>query len=142
MKRIILLIMTCMPLFAMAQQQELVDKYATIEGCSTIELSKVMIQSMGGGNGIDALVAISVEREDLIPNFSKEVQECANGMTKMMNVAHGQKRVTIYCTTEANSDNITKMLIYTEDKTVAVMVVLTGKNIELNNASSIMNLGL
>lgn len=134
--------MTCMPLFAMAQQQELVDKYATIEGCSTIELSKVMIQSMGGGNGIDALVAISVEREDLIPNFTKEVQAYANGMTKMMNVAHDQKRVTIYCNTEDSSGNITKMLIYTEDKTVAVMVILTGKNIELSNASSIMNLGL
>ncbi len=142
MKRLLLLIMTCMPLFAMAQQQELIEKYSSIEGCATIELSKEMIASMGGGDGIDTLLAISVEREELIGNFSNEVQAYAKNMAKIMNVVQGSQRVTIYCTTEAESGNITVMLIYTESKTAAVMLILTGKNIELSNASSIMNLGI
>ena len=142
MKRIILLIMTCMPLITMAQEQKMIDKYASIEGCSTIELSKEMIRSMGGGDGIDTLLAISVERADLIDNFSTEVKECAKDMTKMMNVAHNSQRVSIYSTSDTGSGKITKMLIYTEDKHIAIMVILTGKNIELSNVSSIMNLGL
>ena len=142
MKRLLLLIMTCMPLFAMAQQQELIEKYSSIEGCATIELSKEMIASMGGGDGIDTLLAISVEREELIGNFSNEVQAYAKNMAKIMNVVQGSQRVTIYCTTEVESGNITVMLIYTESKTAAVMLILTGKNIELSNASSIMNLGI
>ena len=131
-----------MPLFAMAQQQELIEKYSSIEGCATIELSKEMIASMGGGDGIDTLLAISVEREELIGNFSNEVQAYAKNMAKIMNVVQGSQRVTVYCTTEVESGNITVMLIYTESKTAAVMLILTGKNIELSNASSIMNLGI
>ena len=85
-----------MPLFAMAQQQELIEKYSSIEGCATIELSKAMIASMGGGDGIDTLLAISVEREELIGNFSNEVQAYAKNMEKTMNVVQGSKRVTVY----------------------------------------------
>lgn len=142
MKRIILLILTCLPLWSTAQEQELLDKYASIDGCSTIELSKEMIRSMGGGDGIDTLSAISLENRDLIDEFTNDVEVYTKGMTKILSVAQNSQRVKIYCIVDADSENITKMVIHTTDNNTSVMVILTGKDIELSSASSIMSIEL
>ena len=65
----------CLPLCASAQNDKLVDKYSQLENCSTIELSKDMIQSMGASKGIDTLTAISVEDSSLIEGFYAEAME-------------------------------------------------------------------
>jgi hypothetical protein len=140
MKRLILLIMTCIPLLSVAQDQALMEKYSSIDGCATIELSKEMIRSMGGGDGIDTLSAISIESEALISDFNKEVAEYAKGMTQILSVMQNSQRVKIYCVVDDNTNKITKMLIHTTDSHKAVMVVLTGKDIEISNVSSIMDM--
>lgn len=134
--------MTCIPLLSAAQDQALLEKYSTMDGCSTIELSKEMIQSMGGGNGIDTLSAISIDKQELIAEFTTEVEAYATGMTRILSVVQNSQRVKIYCITDSNSGKITKMLIHTTSADNAVMVILTGKNIELSNASQIMNIEL
>ncbi len=127
---------------AIAQEESLMEKYSSIEHCSTIELSKDMIRNMGADEGIDTLSAISVEDAALIDTFSTEVATYTQGMSKIMTVVQSGRRVTIYATTSKHTSKMVKMVIFTSDKQSAVMVILTGTNIELNNASSIVNINL
>ena len=142
MKRFILLILACLPMMAMAQEQALIDKYSTIDGCSTIELSKDMVRSMGGGNGIDTLTAISVEDSSLIAELSSDVEAYTKEMSRIMSVKQSGTQVTIFATTDANTGRIVRLVIYTATSENGVMVILTGSNIELSNASSIMNINI
>lgn len=142
MKRFILLILACLPMMAMAQEQALIEKYSTIDGCSTIELSKDMVRSMGGGNGIDTLTAISVEDSSLIAELSSDVEAYTKEMSRIMSVKQSGTQVTIFATTDANTGRIVRLVIYTVTSENGVMVILTGSNIELSNASSIMNINI
>lgn len=142
MKQLILLMMMCLPLCASAQNDKLVDKYSQLENCSTIELSKDMIQSMGASKGIDTLTAISVEDSSLIEGFYAEAMEYVQGMSRIMSVVQSGQRVMIYTTMDPATKRVVRMVIYTSDGKSAVMAILTGEDIELNNVGSIMNINL
>lgn len=142
MKQLILLMMMCLPLCASAQNNKLVDKYSQLENCSTIELSKDMIQSMGASKGIDTLTAISVEDSSLIEGFYAEAMEYVQGMSRIMSVVQSGQRVMIYTTMDPATKRVVRMVIYTSDGKSAVMAILTGEDIELNNVGSIMSINL
>lgn len=132
----------CLPLCASAQNDKLVDKYSQLENCSTIELSKDMIQSMGASKGIDTLTAISVEDSSLIVGFYAEAMEYVQGMSRIMSVVLSGQRVMIYTTMDPATKRVVRMVIYTSDGKSAVMAILTGEDIELNNVESIMSINL
>lgn len=132
----------CLPLCASAQNDKLVDKYSQLENCSTIELSKDMIQSMGASKGIDTLTAISVEDSSLIEGFYAEAMEYVQGMSRIMSVVQSGQRVMIYTTMDPATKRVVRMVIYTSDGKSAVMAILTGEDIELNNVGSIMSINL
>ena len=142
MKAFILAVMMCLPLCASAQSDKLVDKYSQLEGCSTIELSKDMIRSMGATRGVDTLTAISVEDASLIDTFYAEAMEYVCGMNKLLSVVQSGQRVVIYASMDQSTHKVVKMVIYTSDGRSAVMAILTGTDIELNNVGSIMNITL
>ncbi len=132
----------CLPLCVSAQNDKLVDKYSQLENCSTIELSKDMIQSMGASKGIDTLTAISVEDSSLIEGFYAEAMEYVQGMSRIMSVVQSGQRVMIYTTMDPATKRVVRMVIYTSDGKSAVMAILTGEDIELNNVGSIMSINL
>jgi hypothetical protein len=132
----------CLPLCASAQSDKLVDKYSQLEGCSTIELSKDMIHSMGAAKGIDTLTAISVDESSLIEGFYAETMEYVQGMSRIMSVVQSGQRVMIYTTMDPATKRVVRMVIYTSDGKSAVMAILTGEDIELNNVESIMSINL
>ena len=132
----------CLPLCASAQNDKLVDKYSQLENCSTIELSKDMIQSMGASKGIDTLTAISVEDSSLVEGFYAEAMEYVQGMSRIMSVVQSGQRVMIYTTMDPATKRVVRMVIYTSDGKSAVMAILTGEDIELNNVGSIMSINL
>lgn len=134
------MIMMCLPLCASAQNDELVEKYSQLDGCSTIELSKAMIKSMGAAEGIDTLTAISVEDPGLIDILHADAMEYTKDMSSILSVKHSGKRVWIYALTDEKSGNVVRMVIYTDDNSSAVMVILTGSCIETYSAQSIMNI--
>lgn len=136
------MIMMCLPLCASAQNDELVEKYSQLDGCSTIELSKAMIKSMGAAEGIDTLTAISVEDSSLIESFYAETMEYVQGMSRIMSVVQSGQRVMIYTTMDPATKRVVRMVIYTSDGKSAVMAILTGEDIELNNVESIMSINL
>ena len=134
--------MLCLPLTAMAQEGDfnaLLAKYSSKQECTTVELFKDILVSMGVEGGIDNMQAISVENCNLIAEFSDDINGVTDGMNVMMSVNTDGKTVKILSRTHADSDKIIEMIIFTRDDDKAVAVRLKGSNIELDSASSIMN---
>ena len=142
MRAIILMIMMCLPLCASAQNDKLVEKYSQLDGCSTVELSKAMIKSMGAAEGIDTLTAISVEDVSLIDALYTDAMKYVNGMNRLMSVSYSGMRMTIYASMDEISGKVEHMVIYTDDGSSAVMAILTGSNIDISSAQSMMNINL
>jgi hypothetical protein len=68
--------------------------------------------------------------------------EYVEGMKRIMSVVQSGQRVVIYVTMDPTTERVVKMVIYTSDEAHAVMAILTGTDIELNNVGSIMSINL
>lgn len=146
MKRFILLILCSLPLVASAQNNEsfskLISRYSTIEGITTIELSKEMLQSMGVSGDIDLLQAIRVEDSSQLASLQADVDNVVSSAKYklMLSVNQGDNRVRIYTITTRSG--ISDLMIYTVKAPSAIIVRFQGKNLQLNEANSLANLNL
>lgn len=146
MKRFILLILCSLPLVASAQNNEsfskLISRYSTIEGITTIELSKEMLQSMGVSGDIDLLQAIRVEDSSQLASLQADVDNIVSSAEYklMLSVNQGDNRVRIYTITTRSG--ISDLMIYTVKAPSAIIVRFQGKNLQLNEANSLANLNL
>lgn len=142
MKRLIILILLCLPMVARAQDmtfEGLVEKYSSLQHCTTIELSKQMLQSMDVQSDIDSLVAISVESSSLISEFRDDVAKVTGGYSSMLSVNNGGEMVKIYGRTDGK-DSITALIVVTISNDEGVIVRITGEDISLNEATSLISL--
>lgn len=146
MKRFILLILCSLPLVASAQNNEsfskLISRYSTIEGITTIELSKEMLQSMGVSGDIDLLQAIRVEDSSQLASLQADVDNVVSSAEYklMLSVNQGDNRVRIYTITTRSG--ISDLMIYTVKAPSAIIVRFQGENLQLNEANSLANLNL
>lgn len=146
MKRFILLILCSLPMVASAQNNEsfskLISRYSTIEGITTIELSKEMLQSMGVSGDIDLLQAIRVEDSSQLASLQADVDNVVSSAEYklMLSVNQGDNRVRIYTITTRSG--ISDLMIYTVKAPSAIIVRFQGKNLQLNEANSLANLNL
>lgn len=146
MKRFILLILCSLPLVASAQNNEsfskLISRYSTIEGITTIELSKEMLQSMGVSDDIDLLQAIRVEDSSQLASLQADVDNVVSSAEYklMLSVNQGDNRVRIYTITTRSG--ISDLMIYTVKAPSAIIVRFQGENLQLNEANSLANLNL
>lgn len=146
MKRFILLILCCLPLVASAQNNEsfskLISRYSTIEGITTIELSKEMLQSMGVSGDIDLLQAIRVEDSSQLASLQADVDNVVSSAEYklMLSVNQGDNRVRIYTITTRSG--ISDLMIYTVKAPSAIIVRFQGENLQLNEANSLANINL
>ena len=146
MKRFILLILCSLPLVASAQNNEsfskLISRYSTIEGITTIELSKEMLQSMGVSGDIDLLQAIRVEDSSQLASLQADVDNIVSSAEYklMLSVNQGDNRVRIYTITTRSG--ISDLMIYTVKAPSAIIVRFQGENLQLNEANSLANLNL
>ena len=142
MKRLIILILLCLPMVARAQDmtfEGLVEKYSSLQHCTTIGLSKQMLQSMDVQSDIDSLVAISVESSSLISEFRDDVAKVTGGYSSMLSVNNGGEMVKIYGRTDGK-DSITALIVVTISNDEGVIVRITGEDISLNEATSLISL--
>lgn len=142
MKRFILLIMCILPMATKAQDgafTELVNKYSTMQHCTTIELSKDMLQSMDVGANIDSLTAISVESSDLIETFKKDVADAIVGYKTLLTVNNSGEMVRILGQTD-DKGHIVVLVVVTISNDEGVIVKITGRDISLSDASSLVSL--
>lgn len=131
-----------MPMVARAQDmtfEGLVEKYSSLQHCTTIELSKQMLQSMDVQSDIDSLVAISVESSSLISEFRDDVAKVTGGYSSMLSVNNGGEMVKIYGRTDGK-DSITALIVVTISNDDGVIVRITGEDISLNEATSLISL--
>ena len=146
MKRFILLILCSLPLVASAQNNEsfskLISRYSTIEGITTIELSKEMLQSMGVSGDIDLLQAIRVEDSSQLASLQADIDNIVSSAEYklMLSVNQGDNRVRIYTITTRSG--ISDLMIYTVKAPSAIIVRFQGENLQLNEANSLANLNL
>lgn len=142
MKRLIILTLLCLPMVARGQDVTfagLVEKYSSLQHCTTIELSKQMLQSMDVQSDIDSLVAISVESSSLISEFRDDVAKVIGGYSSMLSVNNGGEMVKIYGRTDGK-DSITALIVVTISSSEGVVVMIKGDDISLSDASSLISL--
>lgn len=142
MKRLIILVLLCLPMVAKAQEMTfatLVEKYSAMQHCTTIELSKEMLQSMDVKSDIDSLVAISVESGSLIAAFRSDVIAATAGYSSMLSVNNGGEMVKIYGRCD-DDGNMTTLIVVTISNDEGVIVRITGEDISLSEATQLMSL--
>lgn len=141
MKRLILLILTILPSIAMAYDDgftDLVDRYSSEKGFTTIRLSKDMLQSMGVSNGINQMEVIALEDAKHIERFQADVKSITDGLKVVMSVNSGDEIVKIF-SKSGDSGAIYEMVIFTSDGKEAVLIRLLGDNIQLKEATQMIN---
>lgn len=117
---------------------DLVDRYSSEKGFTTIRLSKDMLQSMGVSNGINQMEVIALEDTKHIERFQADVKSITNGLKVVMSVNSGDEIVKIY-SKSGDSGAIYEMVIFTSDGNEAVLIRLLGDNIQLKEATQMIN---
>ena len=157
MKRLIFLLITMLlPMVAMAEEvvstedndttsvvsdgfDELMKRYSSQPGCTTINISNSMFRSMEVSIDADYMKVISVENKELIPTFKEQVEELIGAYEVIMSVNSGGESVKIY-QKRAENGSATDLYISTSNADSSVLIHLHGNNLELNNIGSLINL--
>lgn len=150
MKHLILLIMLCLPIAASAQTDHiapLIKKYSEFKNCSTVVLSKEMIKQMQKDSCIESMQAISVEDPTLLNILRDDIKKFIGGYTLLMSVNSDGTNVEIYRVEQhyksresGKRESIEDVVIVAINATEGVLVRLTGHDIELNDATSLINI--
>ena len=141
MKRLIILIMTLLPISVMAQSvefKEIITEYSTKEDCTTIHISNALFETMNVSINANDMHVISVENKELIPQFRKQMASIVAPLTVMMSVNSGGESVSIYHRSENNC--IKELVIITQEEDTCVVVYITGDNLEVNHIDSLTDM--
>ncbi|MBO5697326.1 MAG: hypothetical protein J6R90_02910, partial [Alistipes sp.] len=65
---------------------KLMEKYSTMQDCTTIVMEKEMLRSMGVESGMDSVLVVSVESKSLIDTFREDVTLATKGFSVLMTV--------------------------------------------------------
>ena len=140
MKRLILLIIVLLPVTVYAQQKsfnELMTEYSATEGCTTLNISKAMFESMGVSVGADSIKAISIEKSELIPHFMGQLEPLIADMEALMSINTDGQVVDIY--QRCIDGSVCELIIITTNKDECIAMLLSGKDLELHKIDSLIN---
>lgn len=150
MKRLILLILICLPIAASAQTDHmapLIKKYSTFKDCSTVVLSKEMLSSMYADTGINSMQAISVEDPALLNILRNDLEKFIGGYSLLMSVNSNGTNVEIYRVEQyyksektGKRESFDDYIIIAISSTEGVVIRLTGDNIKLEDATSLISI--
>lgn len=150
MKRLILLILICLPIAASAQTDHiapLIKKYSTFKDCSTVVLSKEMLNSMYADTGINSMQAISVEDPALLNILRNDLEKFIDGYALLMSVNSDGTNVEIYRVEQyyksektGKRESFDDYIIIAISSTEGVVIRLTGDNIKLEDATSLISI--
>ena len=142
MKRLIIFLTILLPLSAIAQTptfDSLFEEYSTKKECTTINISSAMLRSMEVNIDAEYMQVISVANEALIPIFQTQALEALKGLEVIMSVNSGGKTVKI-CQRSNDRGEVVEIYILACSSEDCVFMHILGKNLELGNISSIMNI--
>lgn len=157
MKRIIILLVTILlPMASMAEEEvireqdgtvcteadkfdTLMESYSSQPGCTTINISNGMLETMDVAIGADYMKVISVENKELIPVFKEQVEELIGSYEVIMSVNSGGESVEIYKRSSADG-SITDLYISTSNADSCVLIYIKGEDIALSNIGGLINM--
>lgn len=150
MKRLILLIMLCLPIVATAQTDHiapLIKKYSGQMNCSTVVLSKEMLKHMYSASGIESMQAISVEDPALLPTLKKDLDSFLDYYKVVMAVNSDGTDVKIYSVKRQYiseetglTETIEEFVIVALSDIDGIVIRLTGQKLTLNDATSLISI--
>ena len=117
---------------------KLMEKYSTMQDCTTIVMEKEMLRSMGVESGMDSVLVVSVESKSLIDTFREDVALVTKGFSVLMTVNSGGEMVKIVSRSEG--DKISEMIVLTISSEEGVAIRVTGNNLSLNEAISLIDM--
>lgn len=138
MKRFILLIMLCLPIAGMAQDNDfskLIEKYSLKQDCTTIELTK---DALNTKTNITTIWAISVETAELIDEFKSDATKVISASySPLLTVNSGGEMVKIYSIQK--DGEISDLIVFSASSSDGVLVRIVGDNLSLSQAISLMS---
>lgn len=150
MKRLIALILMCIPISVFAQTdyiEPLIEKYSTFKNCSTVVISKEMMKQVYEDSGVESLQAISVEDPALLDILRNDIEKFIGGYTLLMSVNRDGTNVEVYRVQQQYKSKVTgkresvdDIVVVAISSTEGVVVRLTGHDIELGDATSLLNI--
>lgn len=150
MKRLIALILMFIPISVFAQTdyiEPLIKKYSQFKNCSTVVLSKEMLNQMYANSGIESMQAISVEDPALLNILRNDLEKFIGGYNLLMSVNSDGTNVEIYRVEQhykskstGKRESIDDLFIVAISQTEGVVIRLTGHNITLSDATSLINI--
>lgn len=141
MKRLILLILTILPITALAQEaafEKLMNEYSSKPHCTTINISNTMLRSMGVEMGADSVKAIAIEDAALIERAKMQVVKLVAAYEVVVEVNSENDRVNIYQLANPKGE-ITDLIITTISANECVILYIKGHNIEVGDATALFN---
>lgn len=137
-----------MSVFAQADYIEpLIKKYSTFKNCSTVVLSKEMMKQVYEDSGVESLQAISVEDPALLDILRNDIEKFIGGYTLLMSVNRDGTNVEVYrvqqqykSKTTGKRESVDDIVVVAISSTEGVVVRLTGHDIELGDATSLLNI--
>ena len=130
-----------LPLSAIAQAptfESLLKEYSLKEECTTINISNAMLKSMAVNIDAEYMQVIAVENKNLIETFRSQALEALSEFDVIMSVNSGGKSVQIYQFSD-NKGSVVDIYMMSYSGDECVLMHITGKNLELNSISSIMD---
>ena len=117
---------------------KLMEKYSTMQDCTTIVMEKEMLRSMGVESGMDSVLVVSVESKSLIDALREDVALATKGFSVLMTVNSGGEMVKIVSRSEGGK--ISEMIVLTISSEEGVAIRVTGNNLSLNEAISLIDM--
>ena len=142
MKRLIILLTILLPFESMAQTptfESLFKEYSTKKDCTTINISNTMLKSMEVSIDAEYMQVIAVENKALVPTFRSQVDEVLTGLEVLMAVNNGGESVKI-CQYSDENDEVVEIYIMASSGDECILMHIVGKNLELSNIGSIMDM--
>ena len=142
MKRLIILLAILLPLTAIAQTptfESLFKEYSTKEDCTTINISNTMLRSMEVNIDAEYMQVIAVENKALVSTFRNQANEILSRHEVVMTVNNGDDAVMI-CQRTNETKVVVEIYIMASSGDECILMHIIGKNLELSNMTSIMNM--
>lgn len=134
MKRLILLVMTLLPMMAMAQLphfSKLNEKYNGAEGVTAMTIDKQMISMFAGGNAdfdfVDEVQILLSENTEIATSIVKDAKKAVKKSKVEVLVSANEDGATFTIYTNKRDDIITHLVIVVENDSPSGFIVITGQ---------------
>lgn len=149
MKRLILLVITLLPMMAMAQLphfSKLNEKYNGAEGVTAMTINKQMISMFAGDNAdfdfVDEVQILLSENTEIATSIVKDAKKAVKKSKVEMLVSANENGATFTVYTNKRDDIITHLVIVVENESPSGFIVITGDIPEdkINEVVKIVNM--